>query len=587
MVGIVLEIEREAAAEEIANKFDSWNNQRDPKMAEIKELRDYTFATDTTKTTNAELPWKNTTTIPKLCQIRDNLHANYMAALFPNDDWLKWEGYGEEDESAEKSQAIRTYMANKLRESNFRTTVSQLLYDYIDTGNVFATSIYEDNYTLDPDTNEKIQQYVGPRAVRRAIQDVVFNPMAVSYEKSPKIFRTLKSIGELVEEIETKPEMQYNKQILQDVINLRGRIAGMSADDSIKNDSFQVDGFGSITEYYGSGVVEILEFKGDMYDVITGEFLKDYVITVVDRTHVIRKVPNPSWLGSRNEVHAGWRLRSDNLYAMGPLDNLVGMQYRMDHLENLKADALDQTIHPPKIIRGNVEEFEWGPDAEIYVGDDGAVEIMPPNPAAFQVNNEIAVIANTMEEMAGAPKQAMGIRTPGEKTAFEVQQLSNAASRIFQEKITNFEVNVLEPLLNAMFESAKRNLDGTDVARVMDDDLGVVQFLKITKEDITAKGKLRPMGARHFAATAQLIQNLSSALQIVGGDTSVMSHVSGKKIAALFFEEIPGLERFDLVQDNIRLIEQAETQRMMNQIQEDLEVEAQTPVEGEDVEGLV
>jgi hypothetical protein len=26
---------------------------------------------------------------------------------------------------------------------------------------------------------------------------------------------------------------------------------------------------------------------------------------------------------------------------MGPLDNLVGLQYRIDHLENAKADALD------------------------------------------------------------------------------------------------------------------------------------------------------------------------------------------------------------------------------------------------------
>ena len=27
-----------------------------------------------------------------LTQIRDNLHANYLDALFPNDDWMKWEG---------------------------------------------------------------------------------------------------------------------------------------------------------------------------------------------------------------------------------------------------------------------------------------------------------------------------------------------------------------------------------------------------------------------------------------------------------------------------------------------------------------
>ena len=63
-----------------------------------------------------------------------------------------------------------------------------------------------------------------------------------------------------------------------------------------------------------------------------------------------------------------------------------------------------------------------------------------------------------------------------------------------------------------MLEMAKRTLNTYDVARVIDDDLGVESFLKITKEDITAKGKIRPIGSRHFAARAQLVQNLTGLL---------------------------------------------------------------------------
>lgn len=51
-----------------------------------------------------------------------------------------------------------------------------------------------------------------------------------------------------------------------------------------------------------------------------------------------------NWLGKTSIVHAGWRYRPDNLWAMGPLDNIVGMQYRIDHLENLKADAMDLAV---------------------------------------------------------------------------------------------------------------------------------------------------------------------------------------------------------------------------------------------------
>lgn len=72
--------------------YTRWQVQRAVKESEWAELRNYIFATDTTTTSNNSLPWRNRTTIPKLTQIRDNLHANYMDALFPNDDWLSWEG---------------------------------------------------------------------------------------------------------------------------------------------------------------------------------------------------------------------------------------------------------------------------------------------------------------------------------------------------------------------------------------------------------------------------------------------------------------------------------------------------------------
>lgn len=54
--------------------WDKYNQQRRPKIEEWLELRNYIFATDTTTTSVGALPWKNSTTLPKLCQIRDNLH---------------------------------------------------------------------------------------------------------------------------------------------------------------------------------------------------------------------------------------------------------------------------------------------------------------------------------------------------------------------------------------------------------------------------------------------------------------------------------------------------------------------------------
>ena len=125
---------------------------------------------------------------------------------------------------------------------------------------------------------------------------------------------------------------------------------------------------------------------------------------------------------------------------MGPLDNLVGMQYRIDHLENLKADAFDQIAVPLIKIKGLVEDFEFQPGERIYTGEDGDVEFLRPESSILQANLEIQELEAEMEIMAGAPREAMGIRTPGEKTAFEVQRLDAAASRTFQHKINAFEM---------------------------------------------------------------------------------------------------------------------------------------------------
>lgn len=582
MKKVVAEIQHLLAPESLASRI-AWlwtkhNNERRPWLEQKQELRNYVFATDTTTTSNATNPWKNKTTVPKLTQIRDNLHANYESALFPNDNWLKWEGGNQESVTRDKRLAIEAYMKNKLRESNFTTEISKLVYDYIDWGNAFYDVEWINESTIDTETGEIIPGYIGPKLVRLSPLDVVFNPLASSFDDSYKITRYLKTLGELMEEAESKPEMVYNLDVLRDARDLRKTLSAYTPEDSHKAESYQVDGFGTLYDYYQSGYVEILEFEGSIHDDYTGEFKKNVIITVIDRTRVVREVRMPSWLGKSTKGHVGWRFRPDNLYAMGPLDNLVGMQYRIDHLENLKADAMDLSVHPPIAVSGNVEDFTWQPEEVIYMGEGASITELGKNlNGVIAANNEIAMLEAKMEEMAGAPKQAMGVRTPGEKTAFEVQTLEMAASRIFQNKIRNFEINLLEPALNRMLEIARRNMDGADLARVMDDDLGVVTFMSITKEDITSAGKLRPIGARHFAAQATMVQNM---MQFSGSPLyqEVKQHLSGKALARMV-EEMLGLERFELFGENIRVLEDVETQQLVSQGQEDIAVADITPTE--------
>ena len=578
MTQVVAEIENivgpDAESAWVSGLWNRFENQRQTWLGEKEELRNYVFATDTSTTTNAALPWKNSTTIPKLCQIRDNLHANYLSSLFPNSDWLRWVGYSSEDSVKAKAEAVQGYMANKVREDKFVNEYSKLIYDYIDYGNAFVTTSYESNYKEMPDGTLN-PSYVGPVANRISPLDIIFDPTARSFNESFKIVRSLKTIGELKKLATYDPTQRYWEDVIARREHIRNFSGGYSMEDFNKSVGYTADGFGNMYEYYMGEFVEILEFYGDYHDSVTGELKTDQIITIVDRSYAVRSEQMPEWYTGAPIRHVGWRYRPDNLWSMGPLDNLVGMQYRLDHLENLKADAMDMIVQPPLKIFGEVEEFSWGPGAEIAIDEGGDVQEMSSNlNGIVTAASDMTAIEDRMELYAGAPREAMGVRTPGEKTALEVQTLSAAAGRIFQEKVTNFEVNLLEPNLNDMLESARRNLDGSDVVRVMDNDLGIQTFRTVTRDDITANGKIRPIGARHFSKEAQDLQNIIGVFNSPIG-AMIAPHTSGKELTK-FIKDVAGLDGYKIFSPNIAVEEQKETQRSLNQGAEDLEVEQAT-----------
>jgi len=573
-------ITKDELACEIARMWHEWDLRREKWKAEKVELRKFLFATDTSVTSNSSLPWFNKTHIPKLCQIRDNLVANYMASLFPKRKWLMWEGLRKEDEEPKKTEAIKDYMAYAISQRQFKDEITRLIYDYIDYGNPIGTAEWVDESTKHPDTGEIRVGYVGPQIKRLNPLDVVMNPIAPNARSSPKIIRTMMSLGEAKKFLESETKTQEQKELATAVwsylLEVREKSHQYAGDFKEVDDYFTMDGFGSFKEYLGSAYIEILSFVGDIYDRHSDTLYEKHVIHVIDRHKVVYKEPHPVPSGELPYHHAGWRIRQDNIWAMGPLDNLVGMQYRIDHVENLKADLFDLTVFPPLKIRGMVEDFEWGPFERIYVGDEGDVELMSPKADILQANIEIQQYEQRMEEMAGSPREAMGFRSPGEKTAFEVQRLENAASRIFQAKIKQFEEQILEPLLNEMLALARTNLT-TDTIRVIDDEFKSVGFREITQEDLSAQGRLKPVAARHFAEKAELTQNLNNLFNsALGADPAIKAHFSSKKMAEML-EELLGFEDFEIVQDFVRLSEEQDAQRLINAGQEQTAVEAVTP----------
>ena len=115
MTGKVLELENilspDLLATRLTERYVQWDTLRANWKVDKEEIRRYVYATDTSQTTNSNNPWKNRTTIPKLCQIRDNLYSNYTATLFPKRKWLIWEANEKDSNDTVKRDAIVNYMS--------------------------------------------------------------------------------------------------------------------------------------------------------------------------------------------------------------------------------------------------------------------------------------------------------------------------------------------------------------------------------------------------------------------------------------------------------------------------------------------
>ena len=546
----------------ITNMWTMMNFQRQKWLEQSMESRRYLTGTSTADTEVGTLNWKNRTSIPKLTQIADNLHSFYMAAVMPDEDWFRWEG--NDEESHQKANLIEAYMRTKLKQGEFRKALERVVRDWVFYGTCYSGVKWIDERIKSRVTDQEIQLFVGPKMFRLSPLDCVIDPKAKSFKKSVFITRSEISIADLLthnDKAGATPQNQFEEKAVNQIKKMRGSAASGSHHDFIeffKDEGLQIDGFGS-EDFFRSQTVELLEFWGNIFNPITGELELNRMITIADRSFVLRNTENPAWTGQKPFTQCGWRILPDNLYGQSPFVQLVGMQYRADHLENLKADAFDQIVHPMIVIKGNgVDDFEFKPGGKIWVGDDGDVQFLRPEALVLQADNQIAFYHAMMEQMAGAPRDTAGIRTPGEKTALEVDLLSQNADRTFQDKLNRLEEHVIQPTLNLMFEMLVRNMDITDVARVFNDDTKALELTELTREDVVADGILRPVGAKHFAARNKRLRELNNFLNI-SQNQSIAVHISGLKAAQMIEQEL-GFEKFGVVRENIAVIEQLNTQ---------------------------
>ena len=552
-------------ARQVVGMWDSHAQQRLNLIHRWDEIRNYIYATDSDTTSGPTTPWKNRTTRPKLTFIFDKMKTTYIRKLIPTDEFFRWKG---SPHSKYKliAKAIQHLMVHKMRHPyvKFREVMAQCLADFLLFGNCFAGVEYIFRYQRSIKDGAQILVFKGARPYRISPWDSDIEPLAPDYESSPYMRQEYMPRAKFYSMIEANPAMFDAVTIDKMRMAHGGAYAGTDVIEAIKNKNRTIDGV-SLYDHWSSGQVNIKEYFGPIKVQDQEAYQDNQHVMVVDNLWTAIKRNNDTYLGIKPVVHAGFRKKPDNLWSMGPLDNLIGMQYRVDHLENAKSDALDLCVYPIRLITGDstAESYPIQPGAEWYVPPNGKVQLLYPDPRILMFENDIMSKEQEMEEFAAVPRETAGFRTPGEKTGFEVQQLLEHADQLPDEKIAEFESQFVEPLLNLMLEQTLRHLDEWDLKSMLPEDAELWQQIQL--DDLKQDGRLYPIGSKQAKERTMKIANVTQILEL--GTKLAPEHTAKFRAMQMLAEEA-GVDEEGIVGFGAGLEESVALQQKQQQLEE-------------------
>lgn len=534
-----------AVASYVSNLYDSYQSYRTVNRSKWEELESYLFATDTTSLKGGSAH-DHTTHIPVIADLKEELEAIMYAAVLPQDDFLHWTPFTLDAAAKQVRTKVKAYIKNRHSLNGFDKTFRKLLQDLVIYGNCFTQVVYVD---------ERVNGvgYVGPKPVRISPYDIVFDPTRSEFSRTPKIVRAVMTMGEFLKFAEGVKDI--NPEVIQQMKERRTTVTALSRTELNKGNQYTPDGFTDMMAYYKSGVVEVLTFYGDVYDELSHELRPNRCAIVVDRVALLTEYDEPY----PNIFKGSWAEKPDSLWSQGPLDKVVGLNYQINHRENSKSDALDRFIYPDKVYIGDVEEIydEATGQTKYLAPEGGGVQDLVPDTTVLTADMHQDKLMMYARAAAGLPPQLMGFRTPGEKTAFEVQNLDDAALRKFLHKAAQFEMELLEPVVRAEIMIGNENFSSV-IQALSNDEEGIPMMLSITKEDLSANGKLVPVGARRFARQNQQIQTInmlanSNLGQLIG------QHINTFNLARVV-EELGAFDDFQFIDKFAAIAEQGEAQ---------------------------
>jgi len=553
-------------AEFVTRLWTEWDAARDPAISKWREIEAYRYATDTNSLPNAKGAFTHSTHMPVAAAIAQDLEAILLQVVMPHEDWFTFEPMDALAARKDQRKTIVSYLKNRHALNGYTDEVAKLRSDLVTYGNCFS-QVFHAN-----ESRGEQGGYVGPRVRRISPYDIAFDPTAVDFSCTPKVIREIITLGELKRRGDAG---LLDSETVDKLLHGRGNFANSDAGED-KNEQYVPLGFGTYQQYIQSGFIELLWFYGDVYDQENIELHESQIVVVADSEEVLLEDTIKTSTGKPHIFQSVWQKLPDNLWGQGPLENIIGLNYQVNHRENAKSEALDRLIYPDKIYQGDVEEMYDDETGQMtYLAPEGGgVQELAINTQFFSFDLHIDRLQHSARAAARLPSDLTGFRSQGEKTLGEVTALTEGGMRGFIDKAADFERSSLEKHLGAEIELAYDNF-GSAFKVPNKNEGGFIEMLNVTKEDLAVNGVLIPRGAKRFARKNQMLSTLTQ-LSATPLAQVISLHTSGKGATELVNEL---LETHDtgLFEEFAQILEQGEAQQIMNQVEQSNAMQASQP----------
>jgi len=530
---------------------------RDPAISKWREVEAYRYATDTNSLPNAKSAFTHSTHTPVVGAIAQDLEAILLQVVMPHEDWFTFEPMDANAARVEQRKTIVSYLKNRHALNGYTDEIAKLRSDLITYGNCFS-QVFHAN-----ETKGDKQGYIGPKVRRISPYDIVFDPTAVDFESTPKVIREIITLGEL--------KRRGMKGILDEtavdkLLAERGNFSNSDAGED-KNEQYTPHGFGTYQQYIVSGFIELLWFYGDVYDTENNELHEGKMVVVADNSEVLLEQNINTANGRPHIYQSVWQKLPDNLWGMGPLENIIGINYQINHRENAKSEGLDRTIYPDKVYTGDVEEMYDDETGQVtyHAPEGGGVAELSINTQFLAQDLHVDRLTHTARLSARLPSDLTGFRSQGEKTLGEVTALTEGGMRGFIDKAADFERSSMEKHLGAEIELAHDNF-GSAFKVPNKSESGFIEMLNVSKEDLSINGVLIPRGSKRFARKNQMLASLTQ-LSATPLAQLALQHISGKAAANLMAELLE-VQDTGLFEEFAQIMESGEAQQIANQIEQ-------------------